>query len=96
MGVDQKKLKQAKTKYLMALGAHIERLRRAKGYSMDRLSLEAGLSRATMARVESGTVDAQIFTLARIASTIEVPLHKLVNFDGDDKAMETYWHFLSE
>jgi len=62
-----------KEKYLKAFGAHVKRTRIAQGYSQDRVYLEGGLSRATMSRIEHGQVDAQIWTLARIAETIGAP-----------------------
>ncbi len=67
--------------FLKKFGAHVKKVRTAAGYSQDRVYLEGGLSRATMSRIEHGQVDAQIFTLARIAETIGVPLKKLVDFD---------------
>lgn len=70
-----------KSQYLKKFGAHIKKVRVAAGYSQDRVYLEGGLSRATMSRIEHGQVDPQIFTLARIADTIGVPLKKLVDFE---------------
>lgn len=67
--------------YLKAFGAHVKKVREAQGYSQDRVYLEGGLSRATMSRIEHGSVDAQIWTLARVAETIGVPLKKLVDFE---------------
>ena len=72
-----------KIAYLKAFGEHVKRVRESQGYSQDRVYLEGGLSRATMSRIEHGQVDAQIWTLARIADTIGVPLKKLVDFDKD-------------
>ena len=69
-----------KKAFLEKLGDHVKRVRKQKGYSQDRLYLEAGFSRATMSRIEHGLVDPQVFTLARIAETIGVPLKKLVDF----------------
>ncbi len=68
-----------KRTFLAALGKHIARLRKAKGYSQDRLYLEAGFSRATMSRIEHGLVDPQIWTLKRIADTIGVSLKVLTD-----------------
>jgi len=68
-----------KQDFLRALGEHIARVRKAKGYSQDRVYLEAGFSRATMSRIEQGLVDPQIWTLKRIADTIGVPLKTLTD-----------------
>ena len=70
-----------KQRYLKAFGAHVKKVRQAQGYSQDRVYLEGGLSRATMSRIEHGQVDPQIWTLARVADTIGVPLKKLVDFE---------------
>ena len=77
--------KKEKDEYLEKLGKHIKKIRNSKGYSHDRVYLEGGLSRATMSRIESGKVDAQIWTLARIAKILHVPLRKLtdVDIEGD-------------
>jgi len=62
------------------LGEHIAKVRRSKAYSQDRLCLEAGFSRGTLSKIESGSVNPQIFTLAKIAHTIGVSLKSLVDF----------------
>ena len=67
-----------KRMFLVRLGAHIGKVRRVKGYSMDRLALEADLSRATMSRLEKGTVDPQAFTLHSIAKTLGMTFSELV------------------
>ena len=70
-----------KKEYLRKLGAQIRKVREQKGYSQDRVHLEGDLSRATMSRIESGLVDAQAYTLKRIADTINVPVKKFFEFD---------------
>jgi len=67
--------------YLKRLGAHIRKVRRSKGYSQDRVYLEAGFSRGTMSRIEAGKVNPTVLTLLKIARTIGVPLERLVDFD---------------
>ncbi len=78
--MDEKKRKE---KFLKKFGQHVKRIRTAQGFSQDRIYLEGGLSRATMSRIESGSVDAQIWTLARVADVIGVPLKKLTDVDDD-------------
>lgn len=65
--------------FLTRLGAQIAKQRAAKGYSQDRLCLEAGFARGTLSKIENGLVDPQASTLARIAETIGVPLRKLLD-----------------
>jgi transcriptional regulator with XRE-family HTH domain len=69
-----------KPAFLKALGKHVARVRKSKGYSIDRLSLESGMSTGTVSKLEAGTSDTQITTLARIAEIIGVPLSKLLDF----------------
>jgi len=57
-------------------------MRRSRGYSQDRLYLEAGFSRGTVSKIENGRVDPQIYTLMRIADTIGVPLKSLVDLSA--------------
>jgi transcriptional regulator with XRE-family HTH domain len=63
------------------LGAHIEKVRKSKGYSQDRVYLEAGFSRGTLSKIENGLVNPQIYTLAKLARTIGVPLKRLIDFE---------------
>ena len=57
------------------------KVRKSKGYSQDRVCLEAGLSRGALSKIESGRVEPKISTLALIAITINVPLAKLTGID---------------
>ncbi len=77
---ERKRREDRKRKFLIRLGAHVGKIRRAKGYSMDRLALEADLSRATMSRLEKGNVDPQAFTLESIAKTLGLTFSELVDF----------------
>lgn len=70
-----------KERFLKKLGANVAKVRKAKGYSQDKVFLEAeGFSRSTMSRIERGQVNPEIWTLQRIADTIGVPLAKLLDF----------------
>lgn len=68
----------AKQEFLEKLGAHIARLRRSRGYSQDRVCLEAGFARGTLSRIEAGLVDPKASTLARIADTVGIPRKKFL------------------
>ena len=63
---------------LIKLGEHIKKIRKSKGYSQDRLYLEAEFSRATMSRIERGLVNPTYLTLKKIADTLGVKVSKLV------------------
>lgn len=71
-----------KKRFLKKLGAHIAKVRKQKGYSQDRLYLEAGFSRGTISKIENGLSSPEVYTLARIAEVIGVPLEKLIKFDN--------------
>jgi transcriptional regulator with XRE-family HTH domain len=68
-------------KYLKKLGERVAKLRKSKGYSQDRLYLEAGFSRGTASKIENGLVNPQILTLRKIADTIGVSLKTLVDVE---------------
>lgn len=67
--------------FLMKFGDRLAKLRLSKGYSQDRVCLEAGLARGTLSKIEAGKVDPKLTTLARIAETLGVPLKKLTECD---------------
>jgi len=70
-----------KDRFLKRLGAHIQKVRKQRGYSQDRIYLEAGFSRGTLSKIENGLSSPEVWTLARIADTIGVPLKKLIDFE---------------
>ena len=69
-----------KDAFLKRYGAHIRKVRRSRGYSQDRLALEAGLGSGTLSKIEAGIVDPQVSTIVKIADTLGVPLSKLFEF----------------
>lgn len=71
--------RKAKTAFLKDLGARIRRLRVEKGLSRDRVALDSDLNRASLLRIEDADVEPGIWTLAKIASVIDVPLADLVD-----------------
>jgi transcriptional regulator with XRE-family HTH domain len=70
-----------KDEFLVDLGRHIAKIRKSKGYSQDRVCLEAGFSRGALSKIEAGKVEPKISTLVTIALTIGVPLKKLVDIE---------------
>lgn len=61
--------------FLKTLGTKLKRQRIAKGYSIDRMYLEAeGLNRSSISRIERGLIDPQITTLKRYTETIGISL----------------------
>ena len=70
-----------KARFLKTLGKQIARLRKSRGYSQDRVCLEAGLSRGALSKIEAGKVEPKISTLALISITIGVPLGKITSLE---------------
>jgi transcriptional regulator with XRE-family HTH domain len=68
----------AEAKLLKALGEHVRKTRKRRGYSQDRVYLEAGFSRGTMSRIEAGKVNPTYLTLYKIAKTIGVSVRQLL------------------
>lgn len=67
--------------YLEKFGKRLAKMRTVKGYSQDRLCLEAGFARGTLSKIEAGKVDPKLTTIARIADTLEIPLKKLIDVE---------------
>ena len=68
--------------FLNKLGKRIRKARTNKGYSIDRVHLEAeNLSRSTITRIETGQADPQISTLRRVAQIIGVRLRDLIDIE---------------
>lgn len=58
--------------FLRRLGKRIAKVRKSKGYSQDRLSLEASIARGTLSKIEAGLRDPRASTIFKIAEILEV------------------------
>ena len=67
--------------FLLILGSHVAKIRKAKGFSQDRLYIESELSRRTIDRLETGKVNPRATTLLKISQTIGVSLAELVDVE---------------
>ena len=56
----------------------LARLRKIKGFSQDRLSKVSGVSRVTIARIETGKSSPNLKTLELIANALKVPVTDIV------------------
>jgi transcriptional regulator with XRE-family HTH domain len=65
--------KPEKISFLRQLGAHISKLRKAKGVGQDKLTEKAGLAKGMVSKIESGSVDPRTTTLVRLARGLGVP-----------------------
>lgn len=70
-----------KKRFLKKLGENLAKVRKQKGYSQDRIYLEGGFSRGTVSKIENGQTSPEVYTLARIADVMGVPLKKLIEFE---------------
>jgi transcriptional regulator with XRE-family HTH domain len=65
------------TKAARDFGKRVRVLRMAKGWSQERLALEAGISPTYMGEIERGECNVSIFNIARIADALSVPIADL-------------------
>jgi transcriptional regulator with XRE-family HTH domain len=66
---------------LKALGERIRALRKLKLMAQDVLAHRAAIPRGHMTNIEAGRVDIKITMLGRIARTLDVYEHDLINFE---------------
>lgn len=63
-----------------AIAVRLRELRMAKGWSQERLAIEAGLCKDAVSRIERGERMARLDTLERLGAAFGLPLPKLVDF----------------
>lgn len=59
------------------LGLNLRRLRVERGYSQERLALDAGIDRAYVGRIERGSENVTIARLEALAAILQVPVAAL-------------------
>ena len=64
----------------------IRNIRRAKGWSQEKLAEEANLSRDAISRIERGDREPRLETLHAIAEAMGMSLPKMLDFDKEPKA----------
>lgn len=69
------------------VGLNVRRLRVERGYSQERLALDAGIDRAYVGRIERGAENVTIARLEAIANVLQVPIAVL--FEEAAVGMET-------
>lgn len=60
-------------------GRRLAELRRAKGWSQEKLALESGLARSYLGGVERGQRNIALVNICKLAETLEVPPAELMN-----------------
>lgn len=61
-------------------GRRLAEIRRAKGWSQEKLALESGLARSYLGGVERGKRNIALLNICRLAETLEVPAPELMMF----------------
>jgi len=54
------------------IGKHVTKLRKSKGFSMYKLSLESGISNSVLMRIEKGEREPKINTLLKIINGLDI------------------------
>ncbi len=65
---------------LESFGQHLRELRKAKGWSQERLALESGLDRAYVGGIERGQRNLTLVNICILAETLGVPPSEMLNF----------------
>jgi transcriptional regulator with XRE-family HTH domain len=63
---------------LKQIGARIKEARTTAGFSQQAVADAAGINREYLSRVERGTENVSILTLARIAEALDTPIRNLL------------------
>jgi transcriptional regulator with XRE-family HTH domain len=63
-------------------GERLIELRKAKGWSQERLSLESGVARSYLGGVERGQRNIALVNICRLADALAVSPSELLKFDG--------------
>jgi transcriptional regulator with XRE-family HTH domain len=64
---------------LELFGQHLIELRRAKGWSQERLALESGLARSYIGGIERGQRNLALINICVLAETLEVPPSEMLS-----------------
>lgn len=67
-------------------GRRLAEIRRAKGWSQEKLALESGVARSYLGGVERGQRNIALLNICKLAGTLEVPPGTLLEFSssGDE------------
>lgn len=74
-----------------ALAERLEKLRQAKGLSLDEVAQGSGVSRATLSRIERGETSPTAHNLGRLSAVYGVSLSQLLAPLEDDAPRHTKW-----
>jgi transcriptional regulator with XRE-family HTH domain len=69
------------------VGGRVRAARSARGWTLDRLADQSGVSRRMIVNVEAGSSNASIATLLRLARALNVSLAELVSYEAPSDAV---------
>lgn len=69
-------------------GRRLAQLRKAKGWSQERLSLESGIARSYLGGIERGQRNVALLNICRLAETLELPAGELFIFESLNSGSE--------
>ena len=61
------------------MGLNVQRLRREKGWSQEKLSFESGIHRTYVSGIERGVRNPTLINVAKLAKTFRVPAGTLID-----------------
>lgn len=71
-----------------AIGAHVKRIRSARGLTSAELARRAGISKAALSSIEAGSGNPTIGTLDALAVALALPLADLVSFQSTETSVK--------
>lgn len=63
------------------IGERIVTLRKEKGFTMEKLAYESGISKGGLSEIERGMKDTRISTIFRICNTLEISVKEFYDFE---------------
>lgn len=72
----------------LLFGKRLVQLRKLRGWSQERLSLESGVARSYLGGVERGQRNIALLNICRLAKALSVSPDELLKFDAVDSSVE--------
>lgn len=66
-------------------GQRLAQIRRDKGWSQEKLSLESGIARSYLGGVERGQRNIALLNICKLATTLDIPAGELLAFSALDQ-----------
>lgn len=73
---------------LVLFGKRVAALRKQKGWSQEKLSLESGIARSYLGGVERGQRNIALLNIVRLARTLDVPASELFNWNVESGSLQ--------